>query len=515
MESALWVDRVKKEIGPDRVFAGGGRYTTFGHDLFHTGCTPLAVIKPRSTDELATTIRVLGDEQVPMVARGGGMSYSMGYLPENSVALIDTRGLDRLEINEKNMTVRVGAGVTWLELDAALEERGLRTPFWGTGSGRYATVGATLSQHALNYGSGEHGVSAESVISLGVATGLGEVFETAGAKSAFFRHYGPDLTGLFLGDCGALGVKAEVTLQLMERPEHLRFGAWEIQQSDDFVGAITALGRRRLFSECFGFDPAFMKLRTTYDGVKAGISTLKDVVKKEKHVVEGLKRATSILTAGSDYLDQLAYSIHVVVEGRTASEADAKFAMTEEQMNASGSPIEPSVAHMTRSVPFPDPTILLARDGRRWIPVHGIIPNDELGGAMEALKDLFAEREGKFQQLGIDWATTFVPAGRGAMLVEPNLYWPDERPPLFDDYLPDDYVSRRATFEANPEAREVVDDTRRAIIHCLAQYGSTHFQIGRLYPYFGNEPGPAAALLRALKKELDPQGLMNPGVLGL
>ena len=93
---------------------------------------------------------------------------------------------------------------------------------WGPFSGLAATVGGGMSHYAVNYGSGLYGVSAESLLGMDVILASGEMLSTGsggGTNSLpFFRYYGPDLTGLFVGDAGALGVKARMTLRLMHKP---------------------------------------------------------------------------------------------------------------------------------------------------------------------------------------------------------------------------------------------------------------------------------------------------------
>ena len=81
---------------------------------------------------LCAAVKVCVQQGVAMVPRGGGASYTDGYLlaGEDHV-LIDTCALDMIEIDEANALVWVGAGVTWATLRAALAAKGLRTPFWG------------------------------------------------------------------------------------------------------------------------------------------------------------------------------------------------------------------------------------------------------------------------------------------------------------------------------------------------------------------------------------------------
>ena len=129
-------------------------------------------------------------------------------MDENSVT-IDLRGIDQVfEINETDMYVRVGVGCTWHNLYTALKARGLRTPYFGPMSGYSATVGGALSQGSFFLGSTEYGTVMDSVLSLEMVLADGSIVHTGSDSAAgvapFYRNYGPDLTGLFLADTGAL-----------------------------------------------------------------------------------------------------------------------------------------------------------------------------------------------------------------------------------------------------------------------------------------------------------------------
>ena len=136
--------------------------------------------------------------------------------------MLDLRRLDRVEVVPEDGYVLAEAGCTWEALDAALEPLGSRTPFRGPLSGRRATVGGTLSQNAIFFGSGLHGTASDSVLGLEVVLASGALLRTGSSAASgtppFLRAYGPDLTGLFLGDSGALGIKARASLRLLPRP---------------------------------------------------------------------------------------------------------------------------------------------------------------------------------------------------------------------------------------------------------------------------------------------------------
>ena len=94
------------------------------------------------------------------------------------------------------------------------------------------------------------------------------------------------------------------------------------------------------------------------------------------------------------------------------------------------------------------------------------------------------------------------------------LYWPDARTSYHRQTLGDQYLAGLPHFDAAPAARAYADDLKNAIIDLMQEHGAGHFQIGRAYPYQARMAPPVQSLLAAIKRELDPKGLMNPGVLG-
>ena len=193
----------------------------YGQDIWKVGRRPVAILSPGDTAELSRALVEADRLGLAVAPRGGGMSYTAGYVTEaGPLVLIDLSRMDRvLHVDVEAMTVTVQAGCTWKTLLATLKPQGLRTPFWGPLSGVSSTIGGGLSQLNAVFGAGHWGTTSESVVGLTVVLADGSLISTGARRKAdgraFYRHYGPDLTGLFCGDCGALGVKAEITLRLM------------------------------------------------------------------------------------------------------------------------------------------------------------------------------------------------------------------------------------------------------------------------------------------------------------
>ena len=89
--------------------------TFFSTDVYRQAdVLALAVAQPGTVEELQQIVRVCAEHEAPMVVRGGGASYTDGFLPtQPNTILIDSSRLNRIEVNEADMTVTVEPGVTW------------------------------------------------------------------------------------------------------------------------------------------------------------------------------------------------------------------------------------------------------------------------------------------------------------------------------------------------------------------------------------------------------------------
>ena len=242
-------------VGADSIIEDDAGRTFFSTDLAGQGATTRAVVRVSSTDELSRVLALCAALDYVAIPRGGGFSYTGGYTPvvENSIT-VDMRGIDQIvEINTEDMYVRVGCGCTWRNLYEALKAKGYRTPYYGPMSGYNATVGGALSQGSFFLGSTEYGTVMESVLSLEVVLANGDVIHTGSDSAAgtlpFYRNYGPDLTGLFLADTGALGFKSIATLKLIKWPAHQAYGSFSFDDGQAALAALSDIGRAGLAAE--------------------------------------------------------------------------------------------------------------------------------------------------------------------------------------------------------------------------------------------------------------------------
>jgi D-lactate dehydrogenase (cytochrome) len=206
---------------------------------------------------------------------------------------------------------------------------------------------------------------------------------------------------------------------------------------------------------------------------------------------------------------------HFLVEGADAAEARAKAARLRAILGKYGREITNSVPSFVRAVPFAALFNILGPKGERWVPVHGVLAQRQVAAFHAALMALFARHKAETDRLGVWTGTMFSPVGSTGFLYEVAIYWPDARTVYHDTVLDRAHLDAIPAYPASPEAGALADQLKRDIVAVYAAHEAAHFQIGRAYPYLDRLDPAAQALLRAVKAALDPQGLMNPGVLGL
>ena len=504
----------------------GLQFETAGLDLYSTDIfyespfTALAVAVPADAAQVQALVKAAGQLGVSLSSRGAGLSYSAGYIPaDDHTIIVDTRRLDRIvEINERDRYVTVEAGVTWATLYEALKPTGLTPPFWGTFSGKRATIGAGVSQGAKFYGSGFRGTSGDSVIGLRVVTGKGELLTTGSAASIhratpFYRNYGPDMTGMFLADSGAFGIKVEVTLQLVPAAKEIEVAAFSFPESGPLMEAMGTIGAEALASESFALDPASVRARLVSEGVGDDLKTLKAVASSGGSRLKGLKEAASVAIGGRRFADRIGFLLSCVTEGRDANDARARMERVREIAAAHGaSETASSVPRVMRAQPFPEPNAIISPTGKRINWLHTVVPNSRASECFDATEGVYARHAEAVERFGIEhgyFLTTNGPSGVG---VETLIYWRDAALPIHSHYS-GKIVERVGVGEHDPEARKAVGAITRDIIRTWSEMGAVHLQIGKKYPYLETREPATADLLRGFKAMVDPLGIINPGNL--
>jgi len=508
---------IRSHVTPDALITDAASLDLFSHDVFSSGNEPLAVFRPTSVEELAKGVGAATQAGIAIVPRGGGMSYTGGYLYEGGAfLLIDTASLDAvLDINEEDMTVTVEAGVTWDKLHRTLQPMGLRASVWGTLSGVRATIGGGMSQNGLFWGA-RNGSAVEGAISMDVVLADGTLVSTG---SDFFRPFGPDLTGVFGADCGAFGVKARVTLQLVREATAFAYGSFSFATTDALLTAMSAIAREELAAESFAFDPFLQAQRMKRDSLAKDAKQLGNMLKaqaKSGGVLKAVKEGAKVALAGRSFLDEVPFSLHCISEGRHQGGVDADMARIEQIVSETGGTVvENSIPKILRANPFPPPNSMLGPGGERWLPIHGYLPHSRLVEGWDRLQSLWADNAEAMARFGVETGALIAATGPSSCLIEPVFYWPGEHNPLHHDAIEKDHMAKLSAAPDNADANALVWDLRQKVLDIFQSMEATHLQVARTYPLKESHDAAGWDMLKALKAQVDPQGLMNPGSLAL
>ena len=228
------IDRLRSILG-DRVSTGDAvREHHSRGESHHAGVLPDAVVFPTSTAEVQAVVRVCADAGCPMTPFGAGSSLEGHVIPLHHGVTIDLTRMNRvLRLSVEDLDVTVEAGVTRKQLDRYLQSTGLWFPL---DPGADATLGGMAATRASGTTAVRYGTMRDAVLGLTVVTADGRIVKTG--TRARKSSAGYDLTRLFVGAEGTLGVITELTLRLHGRPEAIASATCWFDSIDDAVNTV-------------------------------------------------------------------------------------------------------------------------------------------------------------------------------------------------------------------------------------------------------------------------------------
>jgi len=236
------VDELRQIVGKTNVLDSAVDLQLYQYDAYLEERRPDAVVFVHSTDEVAGVVRACSKYDVPFVPRGGGTNLSGGTIPFNGGVVLEMIRMNRiLEVDRPNLRARVQPGLFNLELGTALAPLGYQY-LPDPASQKAATLGGNVAENSGGPHCFKYGVTTNHVLGLTVVLPDGEVAKIGG-KALDVPGY--DLTGVFVGSEGTLGICTEVVVRVVRLAEDVKtmLAVYDsIEEGSQTVSAIVAAG---------------------------------------------------------------------------------------------------------------------------------------------------------------------------------------------------------------------------------------------------------------------------------
>ena len=212
----LLAEELARSLAPERVTRNDAvREQHGGGESYLPSVPPDLVVFPTTTDEVVAVVDLAREHGVPLVPHGAGTSLEGHLAAVHGGISVDMGRMKRvLRLDLDDLDVTVEAGITRKQLDGQVRQHGV---FFPVDPGADATIGGMVSAGASGTTTVRYGAMRENVLSLKVVTAQGHVISTASRARKSSAGY--DLTRLFIGSEGTLGIVTEATLRLYGIPE--------------------------------------------------------------------------------------------------------------------------------------------------------------------------------------------------------------------------------------------------------------------------------------------------------
>ncbi|MEO0453326.1 MAG: FAD-linked oxidase C-terminal domain-containing protein [Verrucomicrobiota bacterium] len=214
--SPTQISSLRRSLGKNKVFTDEDSRNAHGGDAWHAHALPDLVVEPHSTSDVIKLMRWSHRYQIPVTARGAGKGYVGGCVPVQGGVSLSLRKMNRiLKISAPDSLAIVQPGVNTGHLQRQVEKRGLYYPP-DPASLKESSIGGNIATNAGGPRCLKYGVTRQYVLGLEVVLADGTAVRVGGLTHK--NKLGFELTGIFVGSEGMLGVVTEATLRLIPYP---------------------------------------------------------------------------------------------------------------------------------------------------------------------------------------------------------------------------------------------------------------------------------------------------------
>ncbi|OBA21734.1 FAD-binding domain-containing protein [Metschnikowia bicuspidata var. bicuspidata NRRL YB-4993] len=203
------------------------------------------IIYGTSTNDVSEVMKILHKYSVPVVPYSGGSSLEGHFFSTRPGVILDTSKMDRiLRVNRNDLDVELEAGVNWVKLNEELTDELL---LFGCDCGSSGLIGGMVNTNASGVNASKYGAMIQNVISLTVVLADGTIIKTRQRPKKTSAGY--NLTGLFIGSEGTLGIVTEATVRLHVKPQNETVVVGQFPTIFDTTQTVAELFRRGIRPE--------------------------------------------------------------------------------------------------------------------------------------------------------------------------------------------------------------------------------------------------------------------------
>ncbi|MBW1701590.1 MAG: FAD-binding oxidoreductase [Deltaproteobacteria bacterium] len=454
------IAKIREIVGEENVFDDRVECLSYSRDLsVHEGI-PDVVVFAHTTEQISAIMRLANEAKMPVTVQGSGTATTGASLPVEGGILLDVHKMNNiLEINKANFYARVEPGVICKQLNEELAKHKLMFPP-NPGSEAIATIGGMMSTNSSGHRAVKYGTARDYVKDMQVVLADGTIIKTGfkTPKSSF----GYDLNHVFASSEGTLGVITEVTVKIQTVPEYTALALAIFHDLFAAGKAVTEIiGSGIKLTACEIMDKYSLKV------VEEAIN--KDVSKIEAMLIiesDGVKETVERDMEGIGEICKK----HGVQEYTWSADP----ARAAEIMEARGKLV---------------PTLSRIKPGNRLVAI-----SEDLGIPPTKIPEVIKKAQAIADKYNL-LLTTFGHIGDG------NVHTT--------------FVTDMRSKEEWERLRPAADELAEIALEMGGTVTAEHGTGLARNPYIEKQLGPALEVMRSIKKALDPNGILNPGKMGL